>query len=97
MVLKVCLLRPVYPDIGLNIQQNAGESVFSNGVPDPTSQKNTSRFTNSTDDFFMATVIDEATRVLGLESMECTVSGTISKEHFLFLLITSALKLATPA
>ena len=78
MVLKVCLLRPVYPEIGLIIRQNPGKSLFPNDVPDTTSQQNTSRLTNSTGDLFMVTEIDERTCMLGLEPMECTVSGPLA-------------------
>ena len=90
-------MSPVYPEIGLNIQLNDGESVLLNGVPDSTSQQNTSRFTNSTDNFFMVTVIDEVTRLLVNYPIKCTVSGPLSTYSSFFLLLTSALKLATLA
>ena len=45
----------------------------------------------------MVTDIYKVTRLLGLDPMECTVSGPISANPLLLLLITSALKLATPA
>ena len=66
VALKVCLMRPVYPEIGLNIRGNSGEIFFPNGVPDPKIQLNTSRLTNSTDNLFIVTEIDEGTGVLGL-------------------------------
>ena len=96
MVLKVFLLRPLYPDIGLNIRRNSGESVLLKGVPDQRSQQNTSRFTKSMENLFMVTTIDEVARVLGLDPMECTVYGTLSTETFFFLFPTSDLEIATP-
>ena len=96
MVLKVCLRRPAYPDIGLNLQQNPDESVLTNGVPDLKIQKNTTCFTNSTENLFTATEICKIPHVLGLDPMECTVAGPLYTNTFLLLLLTIALTLATP-
>ena len=45
----------------------------------------------------MVTEIDEGTRVLVLDPMECTVADSLATGPFFFLLITIALALATPA
>ena len=87
---------PLYPEIYLNILQNAGRSVFPNGVPYPTIQQNTSRLTNSTDNLFIVKAIDEGTHVLGLDLIECIVADLLASDHLFFLLITSALTLDTP-
>ena len=97
MVLKVCLLRPTYPDIGLNIRSNSGKSVFPNGVPDSTSQPNKSRLNNSTDNLFKVKAIYEVARVLVIYPMDCTVSGILATDPFLFLFLTRYVTLATPA
>ena len=97
MVMKVCLLRQVYPDIGLNIQRNYGDSIFPNSVPYPKIQRTTSYFTNSMNDFFMVTAIDKVTRVLGLNTIECTVAGPLSANPFFLLFITGSFTLATQA
>ena len=43
----------------------------------------------------MVTIIDKGTRVLGIDPMEYKVDGPLYTHPFLFLLITSALTLAT--
>ena len=80
MVFKVCLLRPVYTEIGLNIRRNDCESFFPNRVPDQTSQQNISCFTNSTDDLLRATAIEEVTRVLVIDLMEFIAAGPLSTD-----------------
>ena len=78
-------MRPVYHEIGLSLQQNACGSVFPNGVPDPTIQRNTSRLTNSNEFFFMVIGIDEEAHVFGLDPIECTFTGTLATYSFVLL------------